>query len=233
MGRQLRLLVEVRSINLHNSTPQTRLTFSVNAPSAPGLKFGFTGETVAITFGNLTSDGVLVGYRLSGLDWMFTNITAGATHLLVSSATTDGANLTWPVYPNTLELRVTNWAYGVQVDAVHVAEGESLVRVPEDRGRTVELIGDSLTSGMYSTYEGLTSFGYGIGAGLGDAEYSVTAFPGICAADQDCWGNPRGQERQWFYTCDTSYRAQVLYGGKLVYRVMCLYRRGRGRCLAL
>lgn len=191
--------------------------------SAPGLKFGFTGETVAITFGDLTSDGVLVGYRLSGLDWTFTNITAGATHLLVSSATitttTDGANLTRPVSPpNTLELRVTNWAYGVQIDAVHVAEGASLVRVvaPEERRRTVEFIGDSLTSGMYTTYEGLTSFGYGIGAGLGDAEYGVTAYPGICAADRDCWGNPRGQARQWFYTCDTSYRAQVLYGGELI-----------------
>lgn len=192
---------------------EKRLTFS---SSAPGLKFGFTGETVAISFGNLTSDGVLVGYRLSGLDWMFTNITAGATHLLISSDT-DGINNTWPFYPNYLELRVTNWAYGVQVDAVHVAEGESLVQVA-DYDRTVEFIGDSLTSGMYSTYEGLTSFGYGIGAGLGDTEYSVTAYPGICAADENCWGNPRGQERQWFYTCDTSYRAQVAYGCELSLR---------------
>lgn len=195
--------------------------------SAPGIKFGFTGETVAVSFGNLTSDGVLVGYRLSGLDWMFTNITAGATHLLIS-ADTPGANLTWPVYPNTLELRVTNWAYGVQLTAVHVAEGESLVQLP-DAGRTVEFIGDSLTSGMYATYEGLASFGYGIGAGLGDTEYSITAFPGICAADEDCWGNPRGQERQWFYTCDTSYRAQVAYGCELGFRLFrrCFHDRER------
>lgn len=183
--------------------------------SAPGLKFGFTGSTVAITFGNLTSDGVLVGYRLSGLDWAFTNITAGATHLLVSPAT-PGANETGPVSPSTLELRVTNWAYGVQVAAVHVAAGEALASAP-GYGRTVEFIGDSLTSGMYTTYEGLTSFGYGIGAGLGGAEYGVTAYPGICAADQDCWGNPRGQVRQWFYACDTSYRAQVQYGCECVY----------------
>ena len=58
----------------------------------------------------------------------------------------------------------------------------------------------------------------GLGAGLGDTEFSVTAYPGICAADQNCWGNPRGQSHQWFYTSDTSYRASVLYGGELTPR---------------
>lgn len=175
--------------------------------SAPGIKFGFTGSTVAVSFGTQTSDGVLVGYRVGGLAWQFTNITAGATHLLVSPA----ANLTSP--STTLELRVTNWAYGVQIAAVHVAAGESLVAAPE-YGRRVEFIGDSLTSGMYTTYEGLSSFGYGIGAGLGETEYSVTAFPGICVTDLDCFYNPRGQVHQWFYTSDTSGRAQATYGGE-------------------
>lgn len=180
--------------------------------SAPGLKFGYTGQTVAISFGNLTSDGVLVGYRIAGLDWQFTNVTAGGTHLLVTEDT-PGSNLTYPISPVTLELRVTNWAYGIQLAAVHVAEGEKLVKVP-DYGRRVEFIGDSLTNGMYTTYECLSGFGVGIGDGLGESEYSVTAFPGICAADQNCWGNPRGQARQWFYSCDTSGRAVEAYGGE-------------------
>ncbi|KAJ9155552.1 Lipase, GDSL-like protein [Pleurostoma richardsiae] len=178
--------------------------------SAPGLKFGYTGQTVAITFGNLTSDGVLIGYRIDGLDWMFTNITAGATHLLVSPDT-PGSNLTSPINPSTFEMRVTNWAYGVQISAVHVASGEKLVKLP-NYPRAVEFIGDSLTSGMYTTYEGLSSFGFGIGAGLGETEFSITAYPGICAADQNCWGNPRGQVHQWFYTSDTSGRAINMYG---------------------
>ncbi|KAF3766940.1 hypothetical protein M406DRAFT_337842 [Cryphonectria parasitica EP155] len=181
--------------------------------SAPGIKFGFTGETVAISFGNQTSDGVLVAYRISGLEWMFTNITAGATHLLVSPSVT-GANLTYPLTPHTLEVRVTNWAYGIQIDAVHVAGGESIVAVP-DYGRRVEFIGDSLTAGMYTTYEGLSGFGYGIGAGLGETEYTVTAFPGICVTDMDCFDNPRGQSAQWFYTQDTSGRAQAMHGANL------------------
>lgn len=155
---------------------------------------------------------MLVGYRIAGLDWQFTNITSGATHLLVTPDT-PGSNLTYPVSPVTFELRVTNWAYGIQLAAVHVAGGESLVAVP-DYGRRVEFIGDSLTSGMYTTYEGLSSFGYGIGAGLGEAEYSVTAYPGICVSDQNCWGNVRGQSRQWFYSCDTSGRAVEQYGGE-------------------
>ncbi|POS72715.1 acetylxylan esterase [Diaporthe helianthi] len=181
--------------------------------SAPGIKFGYTGQTVAVSFGNLTSDGVLVGYRIAGLDWQFTNVTAGGTHLLVTKDKPD-SNLTYPISPVSFELRVTNWAYGIQLAAVHVAGGEELVRIP-DYGRRVELIGDSLTSGMYTTYEGLSSFGYGIGAGLGASEYSVTAHPGICVSDQNCWGNVRGQSRQWFYSCDTSDRAAEQYGANL------------------
>ncbi|KAJ4298694.1 hypothetical protein N0V88_003726 [Collariella sp. IMI 366227] len=169
--------------------------------NAPGIKFGYTGKTVAISFGNLTSSDVLVGYRIGG---MFTNITAGATHLLVNSDT-PGSGETGPISPWTFELRVTNWGYGVQIDAVHVAKGERLVKLPDYR-RRIEVIGDSLASGMYAT---------GLCAGLGDTEYSITAVPGICAADQDCWGNPRGQVHQWFYTSDTTWRARVAYGGQL------------------
>jgi hypothetical protein len=157
---------------------------------------------------------VLVGYRIGGLDWQFTNATAGGTHLLVSPSTR-GVNETAPFDPLTFELRVTNWAYGVQIEAVHVAAGEKLVGV-RPYGRRVEVIGDSLASGMYTSYEGLSSWGYAMAAGLGDTEYSITAYPGICAADQNCWGNPRGQRHQWFYTSDTSPRASVMYGGEFL-----------------
>ncbi|KAI0886148.1 SGNH hydrolase-type esterase domain-containing protein [Annulohypoxylon maeteangense] len=178
--------------------------------SAPGLVFGFTGDTVAITFRELTTDATLIGYRIGGLDWSFTNVTAGATHLLVSPKT-PGVNETFPVNPLRFELRVTNWAYGVQIDKVHVASGELLIKIPPYK-RSIEFIGDSLTSGMYTSYEGLSSFAYGVGAGLGDTEWYVTAYPGICVSDQDCWGNPRGQSHQWFYASDTSWRASQLWG---------------------
>lgn len=153
--------------------------------TAPGLKFGFTGSTVAITFGAATSPGVLVGYRCSGLDWTFTNISTSATHLLVTPDTA-GSNDSMSSNPNTLEVRVTNWAYGIQIDAVHVAEGEKLVALV-DEPRHVEFIGDSLTSGMYTTYEVLSGIGYSIGA---------------------------GHMNQWFYTSDTSARPQAIHGGK-------------------
>ncbi|KAG4219904.1 hypothetical protein PC116_g31617, partial [Phytophthora cactorum] len=65
---------------------------------------------------------------------------------------------------------------------------------------------------MYTSYEGLSSFAYGVGAGLGDTEYYVTAYPGICVSDQECWGNRRGQVHQWFYTSDTSGRAAEIWG---------------------
>ena len=91
-----------------------------------------------------------------GADWTFTNITAGATHLLVSPEY-PGATLTGPINPWTFELRVSNWAYGIQISAVHVATGEKLIKIP-DFGRRIEVIGDSLASGMYTSYEGLSSW---------------------------------------------------------------------------
>jgi hypothetical protein len=68
---------------------------------APGLKFGYTGEYVAITFGSLTTDTTLIGYRIDGQDWQFTNVTTNAIHLLVSRST-PGVNLTFPSPPQHL-----------------------------------------------------------------------------------------------------------------------------------
>jgi hypothetical protein len=110
-------------------------------------------------------------------------------------------------------MRVTNWAYGVQISAVHVTKGEKLIKLP-DFGRTIEVIGDSLSAGMYGSYEGLSGFAYGMAAGLGNTEYSITAYPGICLYDKECWGNLRGQFHQWYYTSDTGGRATDIYGDK-------------------
>jgi len=76
---------------------------------SPGLKFGFTGKHIAITFGPHTIDTTLIGYRIDGQDWQFTNATTNATHLLVSPST-PGIDLSSPINPSTFELRVTNWA---------------------------------------------------------------------------------------------------------------------------
>ena len=185
-------------------------TFGLSATRAPGLKFGFTGEQVAITFGPLTTDTTLIGYRIDGQDWQFTNVTTNATHLLVSPGTT-AVNLTTPINPSTFEMRVTNWAYGVQIAAVHVAENERLITI-DDFSRTIEVIGDSLSAGQYATLEGLASYSYGLGAGLGNTEYSITAYPGICLFDKQCYGNLRGMFYQWFHTSDTSGRAIDIWG---------------------
>lgn len=100
---------------------------------------------------------------------------------------------------------------GVQISSVHLSPSSKLIKIP-NHPRTIEFIGDSLTAGMYATYEAFSGFGYTIGSGLGNVEFSVTAYPGICLHDANCWGNPRGQTYQWFQTSDTSYRAAQLYG---------------------
>lgn len=180
--------------------------------SAPGLKFGFQADQVAINFGNYTSAGVLIAYRLDGQDWMLTNVTANSTSLLVTPQTT-GYNLTTPASAvQTLEVRVTNWAYGVQIAGVAVSGGAAkLVQLP-NYTRTMELIGDSLSAGQYATLEGIASYSWGLMYGLGNVDFSVTAYPGICLTDTDCWGNLHGQTYQWYKTVDTSYRAVELYG---------------------
>ncbi|KAL4808046.1 SGNH hydrolase-type esterase domain-containing protein [Aspergillus unguis] len=177
--------------------------------SAAGIKFAFTGQKLALGFGNHTVDGVLLAYRIGGQDWQFANVTANADYQFVDSSTT-GVNLTEAAAKKTFELRVTNWAYGylksVAVDA------DSRIYKVKPFPKMVEVIGDSLSSGDYATYEGLSSWAYLFAAGLGNVEYSLTAYPGICLHDQNCWGNPRGQIYQWFKTSDTSYRATEIYG---------------------
>ncbi|KAF2839779.1 hypothetical protein M501DRAFT_933170 [Patellaria atrata CBS 101060] len=180
--------------------------------SAPGIKFGYTGDKIALSFGQHTSPGTLIGYRIDGQDWLFTNVTGGKTHLLVTK-NTPGFNLTLPGQrPRTFEMRVTNWSYGVQLTGVHLNSNGKLIKIP-NKPKTIEIIGDSISAGMFNTYEGLSSWAWGVGNAF-DAEFSITAYPGICLSDNNCWGNPRGQIWQWFQTSDTSGRAQELYGEK-------------------
>ncbi|OQO00305.1 hypothetical protein B0A48_14092 [Cryoendolithus antarcticus] len=177
--------------------------------SAPGLKFGFQAEQVAVSFGQYTSPGVLIAYRLDGQDWQLTNVTANSTNLLVT-AKSDGYNLTSSGRATqVLEIRVTNWAYGVQIAGVHVVG--KLVRIP-GYTRTMELIGDSLSAGQYATLEGISSYAWGLMYGMGNVEFSITAYPGICLHDSKCYGNLRGQTYQWLKVSDTSDRAIQIYG---------------------
>jgi hypothetical protein len=155
--------------------------------SAPGLKFGFQAESVALSFGNYTSQGVLLAYRLDGQDWSLTNVTANSTQLLITTGT-PGYNLTSASAVKTLEVRVTNWAYGVQLSGVHVSGGNaSLVKIP-NYTRTMEFIGDSLSAGQYGTLETISSAPWGLMYGLGDTEFTISAYPGICLHDSRCYG---------------------------------------------
>jgi hypothetical protein len=96
---------------------------------------------------------------------------------------TTAVNLTTLINPSTFGLRVTNWAYGIQIAAAHVSEGENLIKIPAF-SRTLEVIRDSLSASQYATLEGLASYSYGLGASLGNTEYSITAYPAICLFDK-------------------------------------------------
>jgi hypothetical protein len=83
----------------------------------------------------------LIYCRLGGQDWQFSNVTANATYQFIGPTTT-GLNLTNTGDPKTFELRVTNWAYGIQLAGVSVAADAKISRVPE-YPKMVEVIGDS------------------------------------------------------------------------------------------
>jgi len=85
-----------------------------------------------------------------------------------------------------------------------------LVKIP-NYGRRIEIIGDSLTAGQFNTYEAMSSWAWGLANGLGQTEFTISAYPGVCLTDRECWGNIHGQEYQWFRTQDTSWRATQLY----------------------
>ncbi|KAL4908621.1 hypothetical protein BDW74DRAFT_175304 [Aspergillus multicolor] len=171
--------------------------------STPGIKFAFTGEKLALSFGEHTDNGVLVAYRVGGQDWQFSNVTADDTYQFVGPETT-GVDLREYSEQQTFELRV-------QLEGVSVEPDAAIYKI-EPFPKMVEVIGDSLSSGDYATYEGLSSWAYLFAAGLGNVEYHLTAYPGICLHDQDCWGNPRGQTYQYYKTSDTSARARKVHG---------------------
>ncbi|KAL3480881.1 SGNH hydrolase-type esterase domain-containing protein [Aspergillus californicus] len=170
---------------------------------APGVKFAFTGQKLALSFGEHTVNGVLLAYRIGGQDWQFVNVTANDSYQFVGPSTT-GVNLTEATAQKTFEMRVQ--LAGVSVDA------DAAIHRIKPFPRMVEIIGDSLSSGDFATYEGLSSWAYLFAAGLGNVEYHITAYPGICLFDKNCWGNPRGQIYQWYRTSDTSSRAADIYG---------------------
>ncbi|KAK6351449.1 hypothetical protein TWF718_004609 [Orbilia javanica] len=178
--------------------------------SSPGINFRYGGDDVAITFGEHTSNGVLLAWRISGQPWNFANVTAGDTYQFINKDT-PGQKTAVDGQQNTFEFRVTNWALGVQLKRVHVTKGTRIYGIPE-YNRKIEMIGDSLTAGYTATYEGLSSFAWGLCEGLGNVEFTFTAYSGICLTDKLCWGNPRGQLYQWLQTSDTGYRAQQIYG---------------------
>ncbi|KAE8342096.1 hypothetical protein BDV24DRAFT_162651 [Aspergillus arachidicola] len=172
--------------------------------SVPGVKFGFTGDKLAVSFGDNTSKDVLVAYRIGGLDWEFSNVTANSAYQFVKPGSS-ALNETEYTDDKTFELRV-------QIDGVSVASDARLVKAAEFN-RTVEIIGDSLASGQYATYEGLASWGFNFAAGLGNAEYTITAYPGICLVDKQCYGgDARGMTYQWSRASDVGDRANAAFG---------------------
>ncbi|KAH0238583.1 hypothetical protein KCV06_g375, partial [Aureobasidium melanogenum] len=103
-----------------------------------------------------------------------------------------------------------DWFF-TNVAGIHLSKDAKLIKIP-NFPKKIEVIGDSLSTGQYGTFEGLSSYAWGLAEGLGSVEFDTTAYPGICLVDQNCWGNAHGQTYQWFRTPDTSSRAEVIYG---------------------
>ncbi|TQB72603.1 hypothetical protein MPDQ_006736 [Monascus purpureus] len=170
--------------------------------SAPGLRLQFSGGKLAITFGPNTDEGTLVAYRIDSLDWQFSNVTADSTYQFVGPwSDLDEAHL---AETKVFEMRV-------QIAGVAVA-GDALLTVPPTFPKKVEIIGGSLASGQFATYETLSSWAHQYVAGLGNVEYTITAYPGACLVDNQCYGGVHGMTWYWHRASDPGFRAAQMYG---------------------
>ncbi|KAL4913968.1 SGNH hydrolase-type esterase domain-containing protein [Aspergillus aurantiobrunneus] len=173
--------------------------------SAPGLKLQFSGSKLALSFGEHTNDGTLVAYRIGTLDWLFTNVTADATYQFVGEGTEyeelpgDGDHI--------FEMRVQIAGASVDID--------DHLRKPPAFEKKIEIIGGSLTGGQYATYETISSWSFIYAQGLGNVEFGITAYPGACLVDLQCYGGDvHGMIWYWHRASDPGARAAAMYGSE-------------------
>ncbi|CAP91491.1 Pc13g04220 [Penicillium rubens Wisconsin 54-1255] len=99
----------------------------------------------------------------------------------------------------------------VQIAGVAVAKDAVLTKPPTFEKR-VEIIGGSLASGQFATYETISSWSFLFANGLGNVEYGITAYPGVCLADEQCYGgSSRGVGWYWHRASDPGSRARAMY----------------------
>ncbi|KAJ5151143.1 Esterase SGNH hydrolase-type subgroup [Penicillium canariense] len=163
-----------------------------------------THSQLAVSFGPSTTDGVLVAYRLGSLDWQFSNVTAAATYQFIGDWT--GLSTEEVHEKKTFEMRV-------QIDGVATA-GDAELTVPPRFKKKVEIIGGSLATGQYGTYETISGWAFLFAAGLGNVEHSITAYPGACLTDNKCYGGVHGMTWYWHRASDPGSRAHAFYGNE-------------------
>lgn len=178
--------------------------------SAPGIKTEFTGNKLAVSFGPKTSDGALVAYRVGNLDWQYSNVTADSTYQFIGEESNLGDI---PLETGKVfEMRVTNWGIGVQVASVS-SGSDAQLNVPPKFDKKVEVIGGSVAAGQYGTYETLSSWSWLFVAGLGNVEHTLTAYPGVCLVDKQCYGGQsHGMNWYWHKASDPGSRAREFFG---------------------
>ncbi|KAJ5621322.1 Esterase SGNH hydrolase-type subgroup [Penicillium herquei] len=170
--------------------------------SAPGIKLQFSGNKLAVSFGPGTSDGVLVAYRLGNLDWQYSNVTAESTYQFIGPWTEMDEDLIDAQKP--FEMRV-------QIAGVSTANTAQLT-VPPKFNRKVEVIGGSIASGQYASYETLSSWAYLFVAGLGNVEHTLTTYAGACLVDKQCYdGQAHGMTWYWNRASDPGSRSRAFY----------------------
>lgn len=178
--------------------------------SAPGIKTEFTGNKLAVSFGPKTSDGALVAYRVGNLDWQYSNVTADSTYQFIGEESNLGDI---PLETGKVfEMRVTNWGIGVQIASVS-SGSDAQLNVPPKFDKKVEVIGGSVAAGQYGTYETLSSWSWLFVAGLGNVEHTLTAYPGVCLVDKQCYGGQsHGMNWYWHKASDPGSRAREFFG---------------------
>ncbi|KAK5800855.1 hypothetical protein VI817_003067 [Penicillium citrinum] len=159
--------------------------------------------TLAVSFGPKTSDGALVAYRVGNLDWQYSNVTADSTYQFIGEESNLG----------DIPLE-TGKVFEMRVQVASVSSGsDAQLNVPPKFDKKVEVIGGSVAAGQYGTYETLSSWSWLFVAGLGNVEHTLTAYPGVCLVDKQCYGGQsHGMNWYWHKASDPGSRAREFFG---------------------
>lgn len=152
-----------------------------------GFKIDFSGTSFKLVTGGKSCDIITSGYSLDYGDIVYLNITKGENVLVKDIPEGEHSMRFWT---SSLEQGF------IQLDHLEIDAGAKVHKYkPQDK--YMQVLGDSMSCGMYLPNEALDSYSFLLGQYL-NVEMDVFATSGICLTDTYCYSKERGLSFQYF-----------------------------------